>query len=725
VHFAAGASLTQRGEIETMLAQEGFLARFEKLDAHQKAALEKAGKAFSKDIERTLRAFYSSISGEPELVAILARAPNFDALIRAQRKHWETLLSGEISDEFLGRCSGIGEAHARAGLLPRHYVAAYSYFIETFVEAALGPKSRQAALAGALIRAVLIDMKQALSGYYHAIEAKASRDEAATIASSIETEVNYVERVADELALGLSGVDTGLKHAISEVSEGIRIVGGGSVANTNATSAVASALSQIQGSNAEVDGRAREMSKLAGEAAGKSANLGLWLDKLRNASQRISEITKLIDGISKQTNLLALNATIEAGRAGKSGTGFAVVAHEIKELSQHSAKAAKEIAQNIAGIQADLNPAIVIMDEIGALVQKVDATAQAVVENIAKGIGALNALSGAADEAAKGAAGQRNAVELFTAAVTDSRSAAESLGAQAAHLTGMFHGMAKRLSITVANIVDIEARHPRPIPLRIPAAINYGGQSIKAATVTISETGALLDIGGHQLPANSRIEISFPEIGKLAANVVLHQPLGVRAQFMRLGSETARALEPCIKRGEAAEERFRARLAQARDEVERAIANGIAAGKISADTLFDFHYEPIAGTTPQQVRTKSLPFLEQILPQIQEEVLKFDGKIVFCVTVDLNGYLPVHNSAFSKPQGSDPIWNFANCRNRRIYDGKTGLAAARNEQGFLTQVYFREMGGGKTHVLRDISAPVRIEGRLWGALRLGTELPGL
>ena len=47
---------------------------------------------------------------------------------------------------------------------------------------------------------------------------------------------------------------------------------------------------------------------------------------------------------------------------------------------------------------------------------------------------------------------------------------------------------------------------------------------------------------------------------------------------------------------------------------------------------------------------------------------------VFCAAVDRNGYLPVHNAVFSKPQGSDPTWNNANCRNRRLFNDRTGLA---------------------------------------------------
>lgn len=99
-------------------------------------------------------------------------------------------------------------------------------------------------------------------------------------------------------------------------------------------------------------------------------------------------------------------------------------------------------------------------------------------------------------------------------------------------------------------------------------------------------------------------------------------------------------------------------------------------------------------------------------------MLQFSDKVVFCAAVDRNGYLPTHNLKFSRPQGADPVWNAANSRNRRIFADRTGLAAGRNARRFLLQTYRRDMGGGRFVLMKDLSAPIRVQGRHWGGLRL-------
>ena len=150
------------------------------------------------------------------------------------------------------------------------------------------------------------------------------------------------------------------------------------------------------------------------------------------------------------------------------------------------------------------------------------------------------------------------------------------------------------------------------------------------------------------------------------------------------------------------------------EQMERAVKSG----RISMSSLFDRNYRPVPNTNPEQYLTESTRLMDEIMPPIQEPALQIDPKVVFCAAVDVNGYLPTHNKVFSQPQSDDPVWNTANCRNRRIFNDRVGLKAGRNTEPFLLQVYRRDMGGGAFKMMKDLSVPLFVQGHHWGGLRL-------
>lgn len=153
--------------------------------------------------------------------------------------------------------------------------------------------------------------------------------------------------------------------------------------------------------------------------------------------------------------------------------------------------------------------------------------------------------------------------------------------------------------------------------------------------------------------------------------------------------------------------------------ISEAFEDAVAKGRITMADLFDEDYQPIPGSNPLQHMTKWVNFTDQVLPQFQEPNLTFDEKVAFCAACDRNGYIGTHINKVSQPQGSDPVWNNANCRNRRIFNDRTGLGAGRNTKPFLLQTYRRDMGGGKYVMMKDVSAPIFVQGRHWGGLRFG------
>ncbi len=135
--------------------------------------------------------------------------------------------------------------------------------------------------------------------------------------------------------------------------------------------------------------------------------------------------------------------------------------------------------------------------------------------------------------------------------------------------------------------------------------------------------------------------------------------------------------------------------------------------------LFDENYRPIPGSDPPQHLTRFVEMAERLFPQVQEPVLGLSDKVVFCIAVDRNGYIPCHNRAYNQPQRpGDVAWNTKHSRGRRIFADRTGLASARNERPFLLQTYRRDMGGGQFVVMKEAAAPISVGGRHWGGVRL-------
>jgi len=147
------------------------------------------------------------------------------------------------------------------------------------------------------------------------------------------------------------------------------------------------------------------------------------------------------------------------------------------------------------------------------------------------------------------------------------------------------------------------------------------------------------------------------------------------------------------------------------------LEDAIASGRLTEAQVFDRDYKPIPGTNPQKHHTAYDSFTDANTLSIEDTYLKGDD-VLYAVAEDVNGYVPTHNTRYSRPLTGDYQTDLAGSRTKRLFNDPVGLAAGQNTQQILQQIYQRDTG----ELAWDISAPIYVNGNHWGGFRVGLSL---
>jgi len=179
--------------------------------------------------------------------------------------------------------------------------------------------------------------------------------------SSLSTDLRYTAEASAKVAQSTSEDVQSQMSEVSMVAAAVEEMATATQEIANNAESTASAAHKCAEASREGQEVVSKTRASIEELSGKIQDAAGVIDRLSGHSQDIDSILSTIQGVAEQTNLLALNAAIEAARAGEQGRGFAVVADEVRVLSQRTHESTEEIQQMIASLQKASKDAVGIM----------------------------------------------------------------------------------------------------------------------------------------------------------------------------------------------------------------------------------------------------------------------------------------------------------------------------------------------------------------------------
>jgi methyl-accepting chemotaxis protein len=182
---------------------------------------------------------------------------------------------------------------------------------------------------------------------------------------------------------------------------------------------VAAATEELASSIKEIGRQVTHSAEVTAKAVEQGNKAKALVHGLDQAAQRIDKVVALITDIAEQTNLLALNATIEAARAGEAGKGFAVVASEVKNLANQTAKATEEISSQISGVQSATKSSVEALESIFGTIGQINQISTTIASAIEEQTAATAEISRNIEQAAVGTQEVSNNITGVTQAASE------------------------------------------------------------------------------------------------------------------------------------------------------------------------------------------------------------------------------------------------------------------------------------------------------------------
>jgi methyl-accepting chemotaxis protein len=514
--------------------------------------------------------------------------------------------------------------------------------------------------------------------------------------ADVTSAAQYVDGISSRMATSAVEASAEVEEIRQEVD---RVAREAAQADRNAAS-LAAAGAQFSSSGRQIAQQSTHSRSIVREAVAAAERTVTTVEELGGSTDRIGDAIQLISSIASQTNLLALNATIEAARAGEAGKGFIVVASEVKSLAAQTQRATEEIRRQIGDVQQAARSSIDLIQEIVHIIERIDGAAASVSEAVMAQDSATLEIDRSAKQAASGATQLSASVAGIAQRAEATSALTGAVSRQAKETREAVQAIRRKLVLGLRQSPAGDRRRHDRLPCLLSVHGTVAGEPRRLALLDISVGGFRVRREERLNPAvGAPVVLDLPGAGRHEAVVAglsrgcLHLALPASAGETRPGLVTLIAeLRDADRELVDIAQGTAARLA-------RAIEDEASRRSLPLDTLFDDHYEPVAGTTPPQYTTRYAELAAAVFPTILNVALKSHRRIEDCLAVDRNGYAP---------------------GDRRIHGDAASLTASRSQREALVQVVEKSRDDDDAGItcLKEIAVPIHLKGRHWGAVRL-------
>lgn len=426
--------------------------------------------------------------------------------------------------------------------------------------------------------------------------------------------------------------------------------------------------------------------------------------------------------------LLRKNVAETAGQADQQGR----MTEAVFGSSSESTKAIEEVSESAQAISrlngVNLDSARVSLDKMISIADKITAMSEKfgkfslTVTNLAERSASIKTMAGLI----KGIADQTNLLALnaaieaarageqgrgFAVVADEVRKLAERASTATKDIT---HNVESMLGLVDSTLIENDVINADMVEAKV--VVVESSRQFRHMVVDFEETnGKLLRIAAsmEQLSAtNQLVHQAIREVNALSRSVTEKMR---EAEKSASGlSESTEGIQELLSRFKIGRGNFDFNIDRARrfrDDLQ-AVLEGM---NQRGTDVFDRNYVPFGSYKPQRYHVRYEQAYKEECQQLLDDALAELRGGVYSVGVDVNGFLVAHNTKFSNPFTGDEKIDLPGNRTCRKFDSPTELRASRNQTPVLVQTYLRDTG----ELMCDISMPIHVGGRHWGAVRVG------